>query len=481
MLRIFQLDVLSQKLSLMSSDKVPFSWLAKLIKIDEKLFLLGFSGNEFIIWDYNCRKTLLNYSCGGGHRSWDLLKKGSTLHFIYIKNKTLSLFNCEWNNICPKYVLDSFHSMEVNCIEVLMPKTSNQCLLISGGEDTTLQLTKMDVNGEDQVLTKISVFKSHLSSIRAVHSSKISERILSNSIIEHYLIFTAGGRAQIILWNLAIETIDNVIQNVTCSEKYSYYEQLQKEESETRIMDLTSVKIDNYVVLFTACSDGKVKIYIINLQETSNMKLVLNHILSYKLRCIIKICNFCICRCNILTTMATDGKINFWNVTSIIDSIRDSNFKYSKNLVPTFLDLQPFYFIKAHQSGINSYSYKILNNHNCIFFTGGDDNALVLHFLNFESLSGTDVHTTILNKYFDVSSHSAQVTGVNVTDEYLITTSIDQKVLIFKWIFQNNQFTCDLIGKYSSSVADIHGMQIIKNTYLNAIVYGKGIEVLQIK
>lgn len=450
------------------------------MKVDEKCFLLGFSGNEFIIWDCNNRKTLLSYSCGGGHRSWDFIKKGDTFSFVYIKHKTLNLFNFEWTDLRHTYVMENFHSMEVNSIEMVSPKTTSECILISGGEDTTLRLSKLDANSNDQVFTKISVFKSHLSSIRAIHSCKIYECISENSATEHYLIFTAGGRAQVILWELVIETVDNLIKNVTCSEKHSYYEKLEKEASEMRIMDLTSVKTDNCVVLFAACSDGKIKTFVIDILKTSKIKLLLYTILSYKLRCIIKICNFCVCNCNILTTMATDGKINFWNVTDICHTVQVSSFKYIENQIIIVSSLQPFYSIKAHQSGINSYSYKILNNHICVFFTGGDDNALVLHFLNFGNLSKKDLNITILNKYFDVSSHSAQVTGACVTDTYLITTSIDQKVLVFKWGFQNNQFSCDLIGKYKSSVADIHGMQVLTTVCHNVIVYGKGIEVLQV-
>lgn len=53
-------------------------------------------------------------------------------------------------------------------------------------------------------------------------------------------------------------------------------------------------------------------------------------------------------------------------------------------------------------------------------------------------------------------------------------------MLVFEWVFENNQFTCDVIEKYKSSVADIHGMQVFTNTSLNVIIYGKGIEILQL-
>lgn len=410
-----------------------------------------------MVWDYTDRRIILQHPCGGGHRSWDFYHNNNCITFTFLKEQTVYNVTTNWS-ISPTNILKGLHSAEINSIKIISNQHEN--ILLSGGEDTTLQLSVFC--GHTNEFNTIEVLKSHLSSIRCIATCCLQQHC--NKKFENYLIFTAGGRAQIILWLLTIDTERN---QVNCYEKYSYYENLGNTESEMRIMDLTVVQRDNYAILSAACSDGKIKFFSVYTTEIFEMKLVLLQALIHRSKCILKICNFVICDQTILVTMTIEGKIIFWNIEDLISN----NSK---------CDLQPFYEISAHQSGINSYSYKLINN-TCIFLTGGDDNAIVLHTFDIKTDTNNALCLDVLCKYVDVSSHCAQITGTFISDKYFITTSVDQKVLIFEWNYCTT-FCVNLLGKYNSAVADIQGMQVLDGLrdLLYVVLYGKGIEIITI-
>lgn len=423
-----------------TADKLPFSWLTKLEHYDYKNFLLGFTGSEFLIWDCEERRVLLQHPCGGGHRSWDFYKSNTSAVFAYLKEQTVNIVSTDWSTLCPVTVAKGFHSLEINALAVVPNQL--QYVLLSGGEDTTFQITTFDE--KTKFFHTTQTLKSHLSSIRCITTTVLNK---------NYAVFTAGGRAQIILWLLETQN------NTNCHQKCSYYENLPNDESEMRIMDLTTIKHDNTIILYAACSDGKIKVFAVN---TTVMKFMLLQNFTHRPKCILKITTFVICNQNVLATMNTEGKITFWNVVA-----------------EKFTLEQPFFEITAHQSGVTSFSYKITNNL-CVFLTGGDDNAIVLHVLTFEN-NNSGFSVKVLCKHIDVSSHCAQITGVFITAAYFITTSIDQKVLVFQWNFSNT-LAVNLVGRYNTAIADIQGLQVLnkRNDSCDVILYGKGIEIIRV-
>lgn len=438
------------------TNKLPFNWLARLEQYDRKNYLLGFTGNEFLVWDCDDRRSLLQHPCGGGHRSWDFYKTKNNAIFTFLKENTINTISADWSTLNSISLIKGFHSLEINALAVI--KNQNQCVLLTGGEDTTFQLSMFST--ENLLFNTTEILKSHLSSIRCISTHFFKEFYIHNTkLIRYYAVFSAGGRGQIVLWLLTLEMENNTVTTINCYEKYSYYESLANDESEMRIMDMTTIKRDSSIILFAACSDGKIKVFHVK-DIQKYMKLVLKQTLAQKLnRCILKISSFVICNQTVLVSMNSEGKIAFWNI---------------ENLVVT----EPFFDITAHQSGINSYSYKIVNNL-CMFLTGGDDNAIILHVLSFNK-DNNDFIVKILCKYMDVSSHCAQITGTFLTDHYFITTSIDQKVLVFQWNYSDTLFV-NLIGRYNSVIADIQGLQVLTNTNDSyyVILYGKGIEIIQ--
>lgn len=69
----------------------------------------------------------------------------------------------------------------------------NENLIVSGGEDTTLRLSR--VIPETRVFEPITIIRSHISSIRSITFLHVDDFIL---------VVSAGGRAQLKVWKLII-------------------------------------------------------------------------------------------------------------------------------------------------------------------------------------------------------------------------------------------------------------------------------------
>lgn len=416
---------------------------------------MGFSGNNFILWDYKNRRTLLEVNCHGGHRSWDFNKQLNEIKFVYIKDKAVRLTSCNWNCLNPKDLVEGFHVYEINALKAVKYATDSY-ILLSGGEDTTLKLAFTDLKGQFEIIHNL---KSHLSSIRAIVISLIKKE--NNS--ENYVAFSAGGRAQIIMWDIKITKE----RKIFCQEKYSYYETIARETSEVRIMDMCMKTTKDEVLLFVACSDGNIKIFTANMEANSELIFVAN--VFYQLKCITKISTLQFKENFLLVTLATDGNVNFWDFTEY-GNCKDFNELKQLEL------LRPMYTLSCHQSGINCFAcYESSNNY--LLLTGGDDSVIKLNLI--ELVNGKI--PTINNRatYVDTTTHCAQITGAFISKEYFLTTSVDQKVVLFKWKLIENELECSEVNRYNSSIADIQGMDCIEETtYFTVIIYGKGLETL---
>lgn len=449
-------------MSQLSNDKLPFSWLASIIKQDDAILLAGFSGSNFVLFNLKSRRIILELNCGGGHRSWDILidPVKDVLNFVFIKEKQLHSYESKWSKILISDFVQGYHTKEINCGVLVNINDENKVLFISGGEDTTIRLSLIDNCTQ---FNSFYTLKSHLSSVRCLNVCHIENG--------EYLIFSGGGRAQIILQKLRINREKDTFKNIECHQLDSYYKELDENEAETRVMDLTSIKLNKYILLIAACSDGTLKCYFVNL--SSDMRLVFICNITYKTKCIIKIANFLICQRHIVISMATDGKLVFWDLTNLCTNIDDTQFVENMNLAP-------IYSLDAHQSGINSFHFKRLNDEKYIFATGGDDNAVVLNLVQFEFKDNLSIESIL--KWIYTQAHAAQITGVFMHENYFITTSIDQHLSVFKYKLDEDKLKCELLKQYCSAVSDILGMTclITNKNELYSCMFGKGIELCKL-
>lgn len=112
----------------------------------------------------------------------------------------------------------------------------------------------------------------------------------------------------------------------------------------------------------------------------------------------------------IVLTMTTDGILRFFNFTDTISKIyKDANIE-NQDII-NFND-GPFAELNLHQSGINSFDLKHMNEDRYLLITGGDDNLLNLVCFQLCILENDMLSAITLSKWSTASAHSAQITGM---------------------------------------------------------------------
>lgn len=375
------------------------------------------------------------------------------LIFTYIKNKRINLIECNLKDIIGTNVIKGYHLNEINSLKMIkFDKNSSECFFVSGGEDTVIRICSKRFDDNLSDFKHLKMLKSHLSSIRAIAVLQVEDG--------RYFLFTGGGRSQIILWEAIFDEKGSDAMN--CSEKYNYYEKnSEKDESETRVMDMIALKVRNDVFLLAGYSDGIVRVF-----RILKKLVIIKDIAVYKAKCIFKISVITIKPHFVLVTMASDGCITFTNVTDIFSNIKSPS-------TPLLTS------IKAHQSGINSVSFLYKPEiDNLVCLTGGDDSAIALNAFRINKNS-TNIEIQHLYRFCDESYHGAQVSGVYITESYFLTTSIDQKLLVFKWELSNAEFEVECLQEYRSGVCDIQGMECVSfGDSVKVFLYGRGCEII---
>lgn len=99
---------------------------------------------------------------------------------------------------CTNLFQSGFHSKQISCIRqipLLKDETGNSHnLLLSASEDTTVRLS---VISNSNVLHTVTVLQSHISSVRALAVYQMRDSVL---------VFSGGGRAQLKVWKLVIQS-----------------------------------------------------------------------------------------------------------------------------------------------------------------------------------------------------------------------------------------------------------------------------------
>ncbi|CAG4928746.1 unnamed protein product [Colias eurytheme] len=457
-MKYFNLSALSHNYN----RDLDFQWVEKFVDSNDR-YICGFQERIFVVYDVKNNVRALEVTCGGGHRSWDVLryieKEGENfdefISFIYIKEANIHLERFNLKNIVSKNIVNGTHSKEINCL--VTHKFDDTLFYISGGEDTTLRVSSSNsaLEFKDELILK------HLSNVRALKINKLDDRTL--------LVTSAGGRAQICVNKIIFDKVDGEIK-VTTEElanhmingtdvERRYNKMFRNEEidfdPETRIMALENYsKDDNTYVIFAGCSDGNLRVFQLELNTKSFCKI--NDIF-YHSTCILNTQVVDVGNTKILLSSSTEREISFWNTLTLVD--------------------RPISTLMTHQSGINGIYAKALSDTELLLASGGDDNAVELAY--FKVMSD---RTKSICYWSNSSSHCSQVTGVIIIDNLLLSTSIDQRVTVFEWSIVDDQIKCDFKSQVFSDVADIQGMDLVGSDEhtITLCIYGKGIELMEI-
>ncbi|XP_011143279.1 WD repeat-containing protein 6 isoform X2 [Harpegnathos saltator] len=463
MLRFYELNKENRNsLLTLHRKKMPMDWISGTLKVDGALLVFGFKEVEFIIYNLQQERLLIRVSCGGGHRSWDCVMLNKMASFAYIRNKQVYVFNYPLRSLKLPILQNGFHVKETCCLQRISSLHA-QDIFVSGG-------------------------------VKCISAVKLNHEVDKSS--SRHLVFSGGGRAQLKVWQMNLKYNEKAPPSVELScfdvkshmlygqdqyRKKSWQETEQSYivEPETRYMDIYAYypsEGPKYVLIFVACADGYLRIFIYDI-ETSDIYLKVST--KYVDRCILKMHVFSY-ECKIIVlTMTTDGLLRFFDFTDVIARIYEDANMGNQNIV-NFNDA-PFAELSLHQSGINSYDLKSTEGNRYLLTTGGDDN--LLNLLCFQ-ISETDeiLSVVILSKWSTMSIHCAQIAGLKFKGkDQICSVGTDQQVTIYSYSWSSNgALSAKVLSEVFTSVTDVQGMDLWSHDNNGDIVciYGRGFEIL---
>ncbi|KAJ8716407.1 hypothetical protein PYW07_003034 [Mythimna separata] len=450
----------------MSSKDLAFDWVEKFLDKGDNI-VCGFQERAFVVHNIKDNSKILEVPCGGGHRSWDAVRYFEKVNenyeefikLIYLKNSDINVTTFQLSKIVSRNMINGSHAKEINCLKA--HKVENATVYVSGGEDTTLRISSVDteMNFKDEVCFK------HLSSVRTLKTFPLADNRL--------LVLSAGGRAQLCIKDIKLTEANGRI-NVSSEELIDYQiKGTDKErkgnqtwrncsidfDPEMRIMDLDLVRDKDSYIIFAGCSDSYLRVFSFK-QDSKKVEYLKES--KYHKTCILKTKIIRILKKYILITCTTRGDVTFWDITSITKS-----------------DFQPFFSTKTNKSGINSIDTAILTENKILITTGGDDNAIHINVLEIPDQNDL-TSTKVLYTWNSCNCHSSQITGLCLVDDYLLSTSIDQRITLLRWGVSEEGVDCKFLSQTHTDVADVQGMELLDHNSgaITVCVFGKGMEVI---
>ncbi|XP_034235872.1 WD repeat-containing protein 6 [Thrips palmi] len=446
------------QLLLLSTDKMVMDWVCSVITLpsDNKNFLIvGFKEMNMIVWSTSERRTILQIDCGGGHRSWDcMVSSKENLELTYVREKQIYYSSRALETLMKPTLQCGISPRELNSVSILPLVPSG---LLFGGEDGTLYVCKF--SGDISTLVSRATLTSHISSVRCI-------------CVQDNFFFSAGGRAQLKAWQIE----HGSDEEISCVELASHMLKGERHprsppsiDPEMRYMSLCcipSTESNSVVQLISGCSDGAMRWLTF---DSFNKTFQVVSESMFHTKCVLKLLTVPLNQGKVaLISSATDGMIALWD---ILPEMFTSNS-----------GREPIWSSRCHQSGVNSLHAQVLPTSKAstiLVASGGDDNSVVL-----TALTLGDKEVSMIAQWSNSSAHAAQVTGVWLVGAWLLSTSIDQRLTVWRWKLElegSTHLTCDFVSQTICSVPDVQDMQIWRDKdFISVCVVGKGVQIVQI-
>ncbi|ORZ20442.1 WD40-repeat-containing domain protein [Absidia repens] len=428
------------KLEKVYRNKVTKGSLEGAVYIDENLLLLGFYQKSFFVYNETKHYEMLSISCGGAHRRWHFntldarLKNAS---FAFIRKDSIYTYSRDGTDASESFeectLQENYHGREVRTIKYLeqlpnQEETSDPILFATGGEDTTLRIHQ-HFPGDQSNFTTHSIIRKHRSVIKCLEWSRGIDTLL----------FTGGGKEELICWKLEMHQDNQKSDNATIScIEWATCPIVGDERIETRIMDLTTRTINAALGLHlvgAVYSDAMIRIWLFN-EKSRKFSLLVDG--TWHAKCILQITNIALKQDDekdriLFFTSATDGKVALWDINtelySVLENIVDIEMDPTK---PAIKLTAPIASHHLHMSGVNALEVADYDKSSLLIVTGGEDNAVTVMLISKANGKILGGEPCILP-----DAHASSVNGVYICQKsklqnFMVTTvSTDQRLNIW--------------------------------------------------
>ena len=433
----------------------------------EKLFLRGFKGRNFVVWDETEQCEVTSVECGGSHRSYAYspIRGSGCGHFVYTKASKIYLHSHRGSS--HKIVKAGGHGREIKACAV----SEDQSLIATGAEDTAIRIWQHSKTPNLQnPLACSAVIQRHSAGIQHLqwHGSG-------------YL-FSSGGNEEFFVW--AVEQIPGfgigIVCEATCPDPSEDRDLRVMNFHVTALPNLSGVQKDPRLLVSLAYSDSTIRTYIYSGLD------------SFHLVCIGRYTSSCLTQIRhirikddeaYIFTTATDGRLALWK------GCFDSD---PRNGLPEPVQLTLVSVRRIHQSAIKSLDLMRFNEE-ILIATGGDDNALGISVFPISSSMATAMPPCFILR----SAHAAAVTGLCFLHNHatgcregsvkLASSGNDQKITVWSVNLDNDRrgnLSLDIkrIGDAFTPVADVGDVAslAVDNHGGKILVVGNGMEVWKV-
>lgn len=433
-----------KSVTMLQALHVGYDWVAGISLAWGELAIYVWHGANILMRTVRGNIELGRHECGGGHRSWDITDQDGEGKLVYIKEREV-LVGSLWSRE-KKMLLPGGHIQQVNVVKFV--KFGNDQFLVTGGEETIIRIYKVE-----KVCKEVAVLRGHLSSIKCLAVRDVGEKML---------LISGGGRAELRVWGLEImkkellcSDLGSSLLRGTDKQKKKPWRLAQQEcvvDSETRYLSVDTrwEKEKQKLMIYLACSDGHIRV-LSYCTDVKSLEVVRQ--IEYHTHCVLQV--------QVVSTMVltatTGGLLSVWD----------------RKMIATNEKVRPIAEAVLHQSGVNCMSITGLGGEKWLVVTGGDDQNLVLTNLEVTD-SGVELHIVWCSD--GGVGHTAQLTGVRVIGEWVITTSVDQRVVLWKVGCQEG---CQWVVSKCGSVADVADLDCwLEGNRLMCALVGVGMELI---
>ncbi|XP_034287578.1 tRNA (34-2'-O)-methyltransferase regulator WDR6 isoform X1 [Pantherophis guttatus] len=504
-----QLQVKDRQLQVLRKQKPckDLEWLEELrFGPNGSLRVLGFHATHFVIWSASSNEKLLCIPCGGGHRSWSYARCLSVETFAYIKSGEIWLYQSKDASSGQRILKAALHGKGMTCVchvgTLEAPGRETISVFATGSEDNTVNVLAFNV--QTRRVTQLAALGDHISSIRAL---TVVQNGLSQPERERIsaMLFSAGGRAQIECYRLALSPKPGSSSGVACQlvhvashrldEQWDYKKnkhKLIKMDPETRYMSVVVLaRMEEMELpgplcfLAAACSDGSVRLFLL-LENAKKLCLVAESF--HHQHCVLKVEAFAYKmasgrRRHFMGSAATDGSIAFWDITAALGHFAAIVKTGDIQMKPLALE-SPVLTVQAHSCGVNSLHIQKTAERRFVVVSGGDNGSISVHVIEVKAESAAVGQETparagiqVIRKVSRLCAHAAHVTGVRLLHlNFLLSASVDQRLTLWSLCEDSLSF----VWSKFCHVADVAALECweTEGHSCRGVICGQGLQVL---
>ncbi|CAK4033464.1 WD repeat-containing [Lecanosticta acicola] len=426
------------------------------------LWIWGFRGKQFVVYDIDAQQEVMAVECGGAHRNWSfqIAKEGG----IFVWTKASKLYYARQAQLPFQTINSGGHGREIKSAAV-SPRDS--ALIATGAEDTDIKLSRY----EDGSFRCLHTLQKHNTGIQHLAWSGNGEYLFSSGGFEEFFVWRIRDDLPTPMMNIGVRCESAHPRSGTSDLRIMNFD-VQPHGSDAGEFRITMVYSDSTIRTWKYISDDKAWQFLaggsyLTSCLTQCLQLAAPH------------------NDNFLLTAASDGHLTTWKV----DTQQEEGMCWTSRH-------------RVHQSGILSLvrSAAALHDGSVLIFTGGDDNAIGITRM---SASGAFQGTLLVPR-----AHAAAVTALVVVavavaadDEdsrtasssssdggvLLVSASLDQRVKVWRIRIDLDKaasgvdgLDVQLVQNSFTAVADVSSMESMwdpKGGVRKVLVCGVGMDV----